>query len=350
MRNIYPEYSKSAVNRAGDTLLLKPISTSDLKDWIKAFQVMENWRVSHNYPINTFQANLRKKIKVRGFKNAIVAQRLKRVPSIISKLQRNNSMRLSRMQDIGGLRSVVNTVKQIYLLREDFIGSRFSHELAREYDYIKRPKDSGYRGIHLVYKYKNSRAPKYDSLLLEVQIRNKLQHSWATAVETMGTFLNTSLKSSEGPGKWLHFFALAGSAFANHENSAPHDDFAQYSEKELAEQLSDLDQELHVTENLHAFSSTIKTIDSKGYRFKYYLLHLIPLKNSVRIMGFYADQLEKASKMYTDFEKRLGDQKEEQIVLVSASSFKQLKYAYPNYFLDTTSFISNLKKIEKKFR
>lgn len=311
--------------------------------------ILENWRACHNYPINTFQANLRKKIKKRGFKNTIVAQRLKRVPSILGKLKRNNTMKLARMQDIGGLRAVVNTVNQIYVLKEDFVQSRFQHELAREYDYIKAPKASGYRGIHLVYKYRNSRVPEYDNLLLEIQLRNKLQHSWATAVETMGTFLNTSLKSSEGPQRWLYFFSMAGSAFAQYEKCPPHADFARYNGRELSKLLYQLDQELHVSENLHAFSSTIKTIDTKGFRFKYYLLHLKPLEQSVKIIGFHANQLDEASKEYTETEKRLGEQKEEQIVLVSASSFKQLKNAYPNYFLDTSHFINNLQKIEKKF-
>ncbi len=301
------------------------------------------------FKINTFQANLRKKVKTRGFKNAIVAQRLKRVPSIISKLQRNNSMKLARMQDIGGLRAVVITINQVQLLKNDFVNSRFQHVLAREYDYIKNPKKSGYRGIHLVYKYKNYRASEYDNLLLEVQIRNKLQHSWATAVETMGTFLNTSLKYSEGPERWLNFFALAGSCFAHYENSPAHDDFANFSERDLAKQMSQIDNDLRISENLHAFSNSIKTIEAKGCRHTYFLIHSQPLEHKVTIYGFNSNQLDKASKVYTETEKRLGDQKKEQIVLVSASSFKQLKYAYPNYFLDTTNFITYLKRIEKKF-
>lgn len=37
----------------------------------------------------------------------------------------------------------------------------------------------------------------------------------------MGTFLNHSLKDSEGPSSWLEFFALAGSAFAYLEETPP---------------------------------------------------------------------------------------------------------------------------------
>ena len=43
-------------------------------------------------------------------KNAIVAQRMKRAPSISLKLQRFDGMRIACMQDIGGLRAIVSTV------------------------------------------------------------------------------------------------------------------------------------------------------------------------------------------------------------------------------------------------
>lgn len=349
MRDIKPKYSRTEVDKAGALLMTIPTTFGERRKRINAFGVLNNWRSSHNYPINTFQANLRKKIKDGGFKQSIVAQRLKRTPSILSKLERNPSMKLSRMQDIGGLRAVVATVKQVYDLREAFIQSKFSHVLAREYDYIKEPKLSGYRSIHLVYKYMNSRAPEYDKLLIEVQLRNKLQHSWATAVETMGTFLNTSLKSSEGPEQWLDFFAMAGSSFAYYENSPPHEKYSTYNETTLAREIKTINEEMRVTERLHAFGTTIKAIDSRGYHFKYYLLHLKPLEHTVRMYGYHATQLDAATEKYVEMEKDLGAQRDEQVVLVSGSSFQQLKLAYPNFFLDTSNFITYLNRIIKKF-
>ena len=80
------------------------------------------------------------------------------------------------------------------------------HELHTSRDYIQHPKPSGYRSIHLVYKYKNPISPEYNGLFVELQIRTRLQLAWATAVETMGTYLGHALKSSEGPERWLDFF------------------------------------------------------------------------------------------------------------------------------------------------
>jgi ppGpp synthetase/RelA/SpoT-type nucleotidyltranferase len=74
-------------------------------------------------------------------------------------------------------------------------------------DYILSPKNSGYRSVHLLYKYNSDKkAPSiYNGLFIEVKIRSRLQHAWATAVETVVTFLQQALKSSQGEEEWLRF-------------------------------------------------------------------------------------------------------------------------------------------------
>ncbi len=116
---------------------------------------------------------------------------------------------------------MVNTFNQVKVLEEDYHHSWFQHELITTTDYIANPKTTGYRSVHLVYKYSNEKNPAYNGLHVELQIRSKLQHAWATAVETLGTFLEQALKSSEGEKELLDFFALAGSAFAHLEGCPP---------------------------------------------------------------------------------------------------------------------------------
>jgi len=41
--------------------------------------------------------------------------------------------------------------------------------------------------------------------LIEIQIRSKLQHIWATAVETVGFFTGQAIKSNEGEKEWNDF-------------------------------------------------------------------------------------------------------------------------------------------------
>lgn len=72
--------SKEQVKKAGK-LLLADATNKD------AMEVLSLWRSLHVYPISAFQTLLRNKIKDLNIKQSVVAQCLKRTPSIISKLQ-----------------------------------------------------------------------------------------------------------------------------------------------------------------------------------------------------------------------------------------------------------------------
>jgi putative GTP pyrophosphokinase len=96
---VQPQFSKSQVNKAGDILIAPEEYSEEEQGW--ASDVLANWRACHGYPINTFQITLRRRLKAVD-ENSIMAQRLKRAPSIISKLQRFDGMKLARMQDIAG--------------------------------------------------------------------------------------------------------------------------------------------------------------------------------------------------------------------------------------------------------
>ena len=76
MAKIQPLYSKKQVAKAGD-ILRSEVASSEDKEW--ANEVLGNWRAIHSYPINTFQATLRDKLKLVD-EDALVAQRLKRAP------------------------------------------------------------------------------------------------------------------------------------------------------------------------------------------------------------------------------------------------------------------------------
>ena len=53
-----------------------------------------------------------------------------------------------------------------------------------------------------------------------MQLRTKLQHAWAPAVETVGTFIRQALKSSQGEEEWLRFSAFMGTAIALREKQS----------------------------------------------------------------------------------------------------------------------------------
>jgi ppGpp synthetase/RelA/SpoT-type nucleotidyltranferase len=342
---VQPIYSKNNVRKAGDILKDDNASKSD-KIW--GNEVLGNWRAIHSYPINTFQATLRDKLKIID-ESSLVAQRLKRSPSIISKLKRFPSMQLSRMQDIGGLRAVLSTLENVEELQKSYkVSTRFPHELVNEKNYILEPKDTGYRGIHLIYKYKNQKNNIYDGLHIELQIRTRLQHSWATAVETMGTFLNHSLKSSEGPEEWLAFFALTGSAFAHFEKSNPVTQYAHMSKDETYTTMIYEASRLNVVERLKAFSIATESITTGKSLGSYHIVILNPKEKNVIVESFSKRRIDEANLRYSYYENQINEGNQLQVVLVATGSIESLRQAYPSYFLDTEQFIKAINRIKEE--
>ncbi len=339
-----PQYSKSQVNRAGNILCGKDF---DLDTWWWAYEVLGNWRSCHGYPINTFQATLRSKLKSIDT-SAIVAQRLKRTPSIVSKLRRFDGMNLARMQDLGGLRGVVKTMKMLRALEASYDASRFHHELVNKVDYISNPKPSGYRSIHLVYKYqKPTGISDYNGLLIELQLRTKVQHAWATAVETMGLLLDHSLKSSEGPDRWLKFFALASSALAHLEGSHPVPGYESLAKRDTFLKTIEEADDLQVTHKLRGFTVALNAITTDKRAGAYHLIVLDLADLTVQITGYSFNRLEEANRQYANVEERAEKGEELQAVLVAAGSIENLRKAYPNFFLDATEFVNLLGRIRR---
>lgn len=195
------QYPRNQVDAAGIALIAPP--ERGLPP-IRAFHVVSNWRSSHSFPLNTFRVSLRRKAREIDEKS-LVAQRIKRLSSIASKLRRLPTMKLSQMQDIGGCRAIVRSTASVKKLVAVYEDSDLKHSLVRKDDYIQEPRQSGYRSIHLVYRYKSYRKETYNGLKIEMQFRSPLQHAWATAVETVGTFVKQALKASEGKEEWLRF-------------------------------------------------------------------------------------------------------------------------------------------------
>lgn len=78
------------------------------------------------------------------------------------------------------------------------------------------------------------------------------------------------------------------------------------------------------------------TLSSKNL---YYILILNYDKKTVSIRHFTASKIEAATKAYNQIEQKTNNN----VVLVSASSFEALKLAYPNYFVDISDFIDKLR-------
>lgn len=339
-----PNYPKKRVTNAGKILAAGTEKIDNLPAWqeyLDALDIVNNWRAAHAFPLNTIQIGLRR-IAKSVESSAIVAQRIKRLSSITSKLYRFPTMSLSQMQDLGGCRAIVGDVKSVDGILYLYKKSNMKHHLHTLDNYIDKPKTSGYRGVHMIYTYNSDKNETYNGLKIEIQVRTQLQHAWATAVETVGTFVRQALKSSQGEKEWLRFFSLMGTALAIRENT-PTIPGTPQDEASLIAELNSLAESLDVANKLRAYGAALKTLEDASVKSAhYFLMTLEPEAETVSVKGFKGNELQKATDMYLEVEKTLNAKRGAEAVLVSVESIAALQRAYPNYFLDTDLFLDAL--------
>ncbi len=341
-----PEYTRSQVNDAGVTLV---DSSASPRDKSRARTIVNNWRASHSFPLNALQMNLRH--TVAGFgEAALVAQRLKRLSSIEAKLRRSHHMQLARMHDIGGCRAVLPFAEDVLGVVRNYDKSRALHEPLRRYDYLTSPRDSGYRGVHLVYGYRtrSDAHAVYGGMRVEIQLRSRLQHAWATTVETVGTFSGQALKSSEGNEAWLRFFSLMATELACTEGLPPVPG-TPTDRGTLRHELLQLATQINAVARLEAYGRTLRIIegDVRNGRAAYFHIYLDLAGHNVRWNEYSADEREEAIQAYEEVETAIRRFTRAETVLVQVGSVEALRRAYPNYFADTSVFVAELKKAIK---
>lgn len=178
---------------------------------------------------------------------------------------------------------------------------------------------------------------------IEIQLRTKLQHTWATAVEASDTFTKQALKSSRGREEWKRFFALMGSVFALREKEALVPD-TPTTLNELEAEIKQLNLAHHIAATFAGYRAILPRVTDRSDA-TYFLVSLDPVKMEVEIKGYNKSQSKLANAEYTSAEKALDKESRTQIVLVSVASVSSLKRAYPNYFLDTDDFLKEVQKI-----
>jgi ppGpp synthetase/RelA/SpoT-type nucleotidyltranferase len=336
-------FSRKHVDRAGAVLISK---ASD-KEKEESLKVLNNHREIHKYPLHIFRKRLKSSAEEID-KLAFSVGRLKRFSSIIRKLKRNPSMKLSRMQDIAGCRAVManhNLAKKLY--EEKFLKGKLKHKKIKVDDYIMYPKEDGYRSYHLVYRYLSEKKGKQDfnGLLVEVQIRSKLQHLWATAIEVADFFTGQGLKFNKGLKDWKEFFRLVSSAFAIEEKTSLVQN-TPTNKRELYNKINKIERELKLFENMNKWTDILRIFGEQTTpKDKYFLLEIDVKQERLTITAFTKEKEDKAIDILERLEKQNMNRKEYDVVLVGADRFEDLRKAYPNYFADTREFLGKLKGI-----
>jgi hypothetical protein len=242
-------------------------------------------------------------------------------------------MQLARMDDVAGCRLIFRSLKDLYEFRLSFHKARFNHKRRNEldkYDYIKNPKETGYRGVHDIYEHDvNSVVGKrLAGLNLEVQYRTLIQHAWATAVEVIGFITESQPKFQQGDKRYEDAMALA-SEIPAHAHEGQTGPFPDMPDRELVVSFLAVDRELGLIKVLQRLSAAKKDVSAK--------------RNAILIFSGTGDlevrafrDAPDALRALFDLEKQFPDR---DIVLVRADTSEEVRLAFRNCFSDARDFI-----------
>jgi len=343
-----PPESKSAVKRAGKAISEGASTQVD-------YDLVDQWRAAHGYVINTFQIWIRRHIAKQGY-NVEFAQRLKRRNTVFDKLCRRDIVGklliadVSAMHDFAGCRLIFNNLSDLH----DFRNYMQSYEVMKnvrhklryppeKYDYIEHPKETGYRGIHDVYRHlprgserREERKP-WDNLLVEIQYRTRAQHAWATAVEISDLVDGERTKFEMNESKRGRFFAIASEIIArNHEHIEKA--FIGLSISDLQQQLQELENELGILQRL----SALKTFEDEDRLQEHNVLNITRAQDGeLTLVVLPFKQAEDAIAKATELESSGASVN---AVYVRADNPKQLRSAYRNYFNDPIDFVEIIRQ------
>ncbi|QGS10725.1 RelA/SpoT domain-containing protein [Schaalia odontolytica] len=337
--------SREAASKAGSRL-----KASGGRD-PEALAIAQAWRVQHLEPtVFCFEALTR---CAEHFQGAVVSYRLKRMRSIVRKLQRdNNRFKLGALDDIGGCRLIVGSVREVYEAAR-ILDDLLEHRKIK--DYIAAPQRSGYRSYHAIYKVPVGGI----TYRIEVQIRTRLQHLWATGVEAVGEVYGLEYKSPDvraslegDERKRDRFLMLSSHLFASEEGrpgvpDVP-DDLAA-----VRREISTICETTHLLEDLRAARSGILVQADSDERDEYFLLCLSREIQFFDVVGF--PEFQAANDEYQRLEKEalriedgndvvIAEPEFDNVVLVKAESADSIKSSYLNYSLGVDGFISRVEQ------
>ena len=113
-----------------------------------------------------------------------IEYRIKSLDSIVDKLKRRGydltiDNIYAHIQDMAGVRVICNYLDDIYYLR-GLLTRTESFRVIREADYIKEPKETGYRSLHLIVEVPIVISEGTLKLPVEIQLRTIAMDMWAS--------------------------------------------------------------------------------------------------------------------------------------------------------------------------
>lgn len=174
-----------------------------LKKNIQPFQELMTFYKCAIMEIETKFNVLNEQFSIRHDRNPIetIKTRLKTPEGIARKLKKNN-MDFSiqsieeNITDVAGVRVICSFPQDIYMLAECLIQQDDIRLLERK-DYIKKPKPSGYRSLHLIVEVPIFLLDKKKPMKVEVQLRTIAMDFWASLEHKLQYKKNIATEADE---------------------------------------------------------------------------------------------------------------------------------------------------------
>ncbi len=346
------KYSKNNVSKSGRELAVLLNYDNTNIDFCESHAITEHieivnfWSEKHLAILDKQINSLQRLIDQHNISNnqCMYAGRLKKLDTILNKLNRMPKTKLSRLNDIAGIRIIVPTLADLnYLLVAINTSSQLKDNWIIRRDYLSNPKENGYRAVHFECTYEDS---YYGNLKGEVQLRTEKQHAWATAIEMIdiGKQINQMLKFGAKDSDDYKFFSVASDLiFLEETNSSNYLGLEEYSL--LCNKLQEINRKAKVLERLKTVNSSFfrnPELEEDEYDYKYIALVLNKEEQYIFTRNISSHE------EYFQLELSLSEISEHKlsflnnpnnVVLVSPDAKDNLDELYPNYLGDISKFI-----------
>ena len=162
------------------------VPNTDITDTLQEFMALQQLYDAGIKEVRTKLEILDDEFKIKHDHNPIhhMEYRLKSVNSILGKLEKRGlevslDSIVTNLTDIAGVRVICNYVSDVYKIA-DLLIKQSDIKLIAKKEYIKHPKENGYRSLHLVVEVPIFLAEKVQPTTVEIQIRTIAMDFWAS--------------------------------------------------------------------------------------------------------------------------------------------------------------------------
>ena len=162
------------------------VPNTDITDTLQEFMALQQLYDAGIKEVRTKLEILDDEFKIKHDHNPIhhMEYRLKSVNSILGKLEKRGlevslDSIVTNLTDIAVVRVICNYVSDVYKIA-DLLIKQSDIKLIAKNDYIKHPKENGYRSLHLVVEVPIFLAEKVQPTTVEIQIRTIAMDFWAS--------------------------------------------------------------------------------------------------------------------------------------------------------------------------